>query len=131
MEENEIHALGDYVILEPLEDGESRTPSGLLIPATVTKSEKLYHRYRVVSVGPDCTDDHMSEIPESSLYPGDIVLVSPQSTGQCHLGGREYGITTYDQVAAVLHEPIRRVDGDAEDDADGDSLRGDGLDELH
>lgn len=99
-----IEALGDHVILEEYDPGENRTPTGLVIPANVSLPKGAYKRFRVVAVGPLCSDDRLSEYPEPSLHVGDIVLAPVDDLGTYRDGKNLYYIAHYELVAAVLRE---------------------------
>lgn len=104
-----LQALSDYVILEALGSTEDQTPSGILIPVTAAKNTTIYQRFRVVSVGEECTSDHMSEIPDPALEPGDIVFVQPDNAGVLRYGGIEYRICRFEAIAAVVHDDIEQL----------------------
>jgi len=99
-----IEALGDHVILEEFEPGENRTPSGLVIPANVSHPKGSYKKFRVIAVGPLCSEDRLSEFPEPSLKVGDIVLAPVDELGTYRDGKNLYYIAHYELLAAVLRE---------------------------
>jgi co-chaperonin GroES (HSP10) len=99
-----IEALGDHVILEECDPGENRTPSGLVIPANVSLPKGSYKRFRVIAVGPLCSDDRLSEFPEPSLRVGEIVLAPVDELGTYRDGKNLYYIAHYELLAAVMRE---------------------------
>lgn len=99
-----IEALGDHVILEDCDPQEKRTPSGLVIPANVSLPKGSYKRYRVIAVGPFCSEDRMSEFPEPALKAGDIVLAPAEELGIYREGRNVYYIARYEHLAAVFRE---------------------------
>lgn len=100
----QLEALGDHVILEEVEAAENRTPSGLLIPASALQPKNGYRRYRVLAVGPYCSDDRISEFPEPSIQPGDIVVAPSDELGSYREGGQTLYIAQYEAIAAVIRE---------------------------
>ena len=104
-----LQALSDYVILEALGSTEDQTPSGILIPVTAAKNTAIFQRFRGVSVGEECSSDHVSEIPEPALEPGDIVFVQPDSAGVLRYNGVEYRVCRYEAIAAVVDDEIEQL----------------------
>ena len=105
-----IDALTDWVILEALGGTQDKTPSGLLIPSTATKSEDIYQQYRVVAAGPDCVEDRMSELADPALVPGDVVFAAPNMTGLLRYNGSDYRVCRYEQLAGIVRDDIHDVD---------------------
>lgn len=102
-----LEALSDHLILEASDHAsESRTPSGLLIPASAAKVENGYQRYRVIAVGPMVGDERVGGLGESPIQPGDLVLAPASELGVYRENGQSYYIAHYDLIAAV----IRRAD---------------------
>lgn len=99
-----LEALSDHVILEPSEQDENRTPSGLYIPASAASSQHGYQRFRVLAVGPMCTDDRLSEFPEPNIEPGDAVLAPLDELRPYRESGQTYYIAHYEMIAAVIRK---------------------------
>jgi co-chaperonin GroES (HSP10) len=95
-------ALGDHLILEDFEPREDRTPSGLLIPKSAVQPENGYRRFRVIAVGPLCSDDRTAEIPEPEIHPGDIVLAPSGELGTYRESGHTYYVAQYNLIAAII-----------------------------
>lgn len=98
----ELEALGDHLILELAGPEEDRTPSGLLIPKSASQPPNGYARFRVLAAGPFCSEDRVSEFPEPSVGPGDLVLAPTGDLGLYREGGITYFIATFEQIAAVI-----------------------------
>jgi len=109
MQDPPIEALADWVVLEALASNEDTTPSGLLIPASASKAPNLYQKFRVVSAGPEVTEDRISEYPDPALLPGDVVFVILDETGALRYGGVEYRICRYDHIAAIVRDEIEEI----------------------
>lgn len=98
----QLDALGDHLILEIDTGNEDRTPSGLVLPKTAAPPANSYRRFRVLAVGPMCTEDRLSEIPEPELGPGDLVIAPLDELGLYREGGVTYYIGRYDMIAAII-----------------------------
>lgn len=109
MQDPPIEALADWVILEALASNEDHTPSGLLIPASASKSGEIYQKFRVVSAGPEVTEDRISEFPDPALLSGDVVFVILDDTGMLRYSGIEYRICRYDHIAAIVRDEIEEI----------------------
>lgn len=98
----QLEALGDHLLLEAFGGEEERTPTGLVLPQSALPPANGYRRFRVLAVGPLCSDDRTSEIPETTLGPGDIVVAPAAELGLYREAGLTYYIARYDEIAAVI-----------------------------
>jgi len=101
-----LEALSDHLVLEVINEGEDRTPSGLLIPKSAAQPKQGYRRFRVLAAGPMCTDDRVSEFPEQSVEPGDTVLAPIDELGYYREAGHVYYVAHYEMIAAVIRDPL-------------------------
>jgi chaperonin GroES len=93
-----IIMLSDRVLVQiPQADGERRSRSGILIPATAQVSKRLVWA-EAVAVGP-----HVR-----SIKPGDSVLFSPEDRYEVEVQGEEYLLMRERDIHAVASE---RIDG--------------------
>lgn len=97
-----FRALTDHVILEALEERESRSAGGILIPATLAAQTNKYVRFRVVAAGPQCSEEKFADIPRPAVAPGQIVLVPTDKAVPCRVEGKEYFVTRYPEIAAIV-----------------------------
>ena len=94
-----IKVLSDRVLLRvPEADGERRTKTGLLIPATAASVSKRCIWAEVVAVGP-----HVRQIES-----GDRALIRPEAGLEVEIRGDEYLLVREREVHAVAAE---RVEG--------------------
>ncbi len=101
----ELEALGDHLLLEALGIEEERTPTGLVLPQSALPPSNGYRRFRVLAVGPLCSDEQTAEIPEPTVGPGDIVIAPTTELGLYREAGLTYYIARYDELAAVIRRP--------------------------
>ncbi len=101
-EETSFRPLTDHIILEPLEQKESRSSGGILIPVTAAGPSNKYVQFRVIAAGPHCSEEKFSEFPRPSISAGQTVLVPTEKALSCRVEGREYYIARYGDVAAVV-----------------------------
>ena len=92
-----LKPLGDRIVVEPQEDEESRTPSGLVIPDTAKEKPQLGD---VLAVGP-------GEIKDGERIPmdvnvGDVVFYSKYGGTEVKVEGVDYLILSARDVLAVL-----------------------------
>ena len=99
-----LEALSDHLILESAIDNESRTPSGLLIPASAAKQDNGFQRFRVIAAGPVCNDERVADLGNPTIEPGDLVLAPADDLGIYRESGQTYYIASYDMIAAVIRE---------------------------
>ena len=92
-----LKPLGDRIVVDPQEDEESRTPSGLVIPDTAKEKPQLGD---VLAVGP-------GEIKDGERIPmdvnvGDVVFYSKYGGTEVKVEGVDYLILSARDVLAVL-----------------------------
>ena len=93
-----IRMLADRLLVQvPAADGERKSKTGLLIPATAQVSKRLAWA-EVVAVGPSVR----------TVEPGDRVLFSPEDRYEVEVQGDEYIILRERDVHAVA---AARIDG--------------------
>jgi chaperonin GroES len=89
---DEIRLTGDRLVVSHPEDGERRSRSGLLIPATAATAPKRLLWGEVTLVGPDVR--HVRK--------GDRVLFLPQAGLEVEISGDEFLLLRERDVQAVL-----------------------------
>lgn len=93
-----LQPLGDRVVVEPEDELEQRTPSGLVIPDTAKEKPQIG---KVVAVGPGALDDDGNRLP-MDVREGDRVLYSKFAGTEVKLDGTEYLVVKEDDIFAVL-----------------------------
>ena len=88
---DEIRLTGDRIVVSHPEDGERRSRSGLLIPATAATAPKRLSWGEVTLVGPDVR--HVKK--------GDRVLFLPQAGLEVEISGDEFLLLRERDVQAV------------------------------
>ena len=88
---DEIRLTGDRLVVLQPEDGERRSRSGLLIPATAATAPKRLVWGEVTLVGPDVRNVHL----------GDRVLFLPQVGLEVEISGDEFLLLRERDVQAV------------------------------
>ncbi len=99
-----ILPLNDRIVVRPLTEEESgtRSPSGIIIPETVSKEKP--EQGIVVAVGPGRYDeDGVRRIP-LSVSVGDRVIFSKYGFDEVKVGGKEYFIVSEQSVLAIINE---------------------------
>lgn len=99
-----ILPLNDRIVVRPLTEEESgtRSPSGIIIPETVSKEKP--EQGIVVAVGPGRYDeDGVRRIP-LSVTVGDRVIFSKYGFDEVKVGGKEYFIVSEQSVLAIINE---------------------------
>jgi chaperonin GroES len=91
----EVRLTGDRVVVMPSEDGERRSRSGLLIPATAAQAPKRCVWAEVALVGPDVR--HVRK--------GDRVLFLPQAGLEVEIDGDERLLLRERDVQAIAAAP--------------------------
>ena len=93
-----ITMLADRVLVQvPLSEGERKSRSGILIPATAQVSKRLAWA-EVVAVGPQVR----------TITPGDQVLFNPEDRYEVEVQGEDYLLMRERDIHAVASE---RIDG--------------------
>ncbi|CUS76603.1 chaperonin GroES [Candidatus Kryptobacter tengchongensis] len=89
-----IKPLDDRVLVEPLEEVESRTSSGIIIPDTAKEKPRIGI---VIAVGTD--EDLQSKIKE-----GDKILFAKYGGEEIEMNGKEYRIISRSDILAVIED---------------------------
>jgi chaperonin GroES len=90
--------LGDRVVVEPDEDQDMRTPSGLVIPDTAKEKPQMG---KVVAVGPGRRNDD-GERMSPDVSEGDKVLYSKYGGTEVKIDGIEYLVLSANDLLAVV-----------------------------
>lgn len=90
--------LGDRVVVEPDEDQDMRTPSGLVIPDTAKEKPQMG---KVVAVGPGRRNDEGERVPVE-VGEGDKVLYSKYGGTEVKIDGIEYLVLSANDLLAVV-----------------------------
>lgn len=98
-----LQPLGDRIVVRPLTEEESgtRSPSGIIIPDTVSKEKP--EQGIVVATGPGRIGDDNERIP-MSVAPGDRIIFSKYGFDEVTVGGVEYVIVSEAGVLAVIND---------------------------
>jgi chaperonin GroES len=94
-----LQPLGDRVVVQPTEDAESRTPSGLVIPDTAKEKPQIGE---VIAIGPGARDDDGDRIP-MDVSVGDKVLYSKFAGTEVKLDGDEFLVLSERDLLAVVN----------------------------
>lgn len=94
-----LEPLGDKVVVEPEDDLEQRTPSGLVIPDTAKEKPQIG---KVVAVGPGALDDDGDRLP-MDVKDGDRVLYSKFAGTEVKLDGTEYLVLSSRDLLAIVN----------------------------
>jgi chaperonin GroES len=89
-----IKPLDDRVLVQPLEEVESRTSSGIIIPDTAKEKPRIGV---VVAVGTD--EDLRTKVKE-----GDKILFAKYGGEEVEIDGKEYRIISRSDILAVIEE---------------------------
>jgi len=89
-----VKPLDDRVLVEPLEEVESRTSSGIIIPDTAKEKPRIGI---VIAVGTD--EDLQSKIKE-----GDKILFAKYGGEEIEMNGKEYRIISRSDILAVIED---------------------------
>jgi chaperonin GroES len=96
-----IQMLADRVLVQiPRADGERKSRSGILIPATAQVARRLAWA-EVVAVGP-----HVR-----AIKPADLVLFSPEDRFEVEVGGEDYLLLRERDIHAVASERVDKGTG--------------------
>ncbi len=94
-----LQPLGDRVVVEPEDELEQRTPSGLVIPDTAKEKPQIG---KVVAVGPGALDDNGERLP-MDVREGDRVLYSKFAGTEVKLDGNEYLVLSARDLLAIVN----------------------------
>jgi len=93
-----IKPLGDRVLLEPLEEKEGKTASGIYLPDTAKEKPQ---EGRVVAVGSGRITDEGKKVP-MNVKVGDRVLFTKYGPNEIKVEGKEYLIAREEDILAIL-----------------------------
>ncbi len=93
-----LQPLGDRVVIEPEDDVEQTTPSGLVIPDTAKEKPQIG---KVVAVGPGALDDDGERLP-MDVKDGDRVLYSKFAGTEVKVEGAEYLVLSSRDLLAIV-----------------------------
>ena len=94
-----LQPLGDRVVVEPEDELEQRTPSGLVILDTAKEKPQIG---KVVAVGPGALDDNGERLP-MDVREGDRVLYSKFAGTEVKLDGNEYLVLSARDLLAIVN----------------------------
>ncbi len=89
-----IKPLDDRVLVQPLEEVESRTSSGIIIPDTAKEKPRIGV---VIAVG---TDEDLRE----KVKEGDRILFAKYGGEEVEIDGKEYRIISRSDILAIIEE---------------------------
>lgn len=103
VEQSGLRPLGDRIVVRPLsnEENGTRSPSGIIIPETVSKEKP--EQGIVVAVGPGRVGDDNERIA-MSVAVGDRVIFSKYGFDEVKVGGKEYFVVSEASVLAVIND---------------------------
>lgn len=93
-----IKPLGDRVLVEPLRD-EKKSPSGIIIPDTVSKERG--EKGVVIAVGAGKRGDDGKIIPVS-VKKGDKIIFSKYGPDEIKVDGKDYFIISEANILAII-----------------------------
>lgn len=98
-----LRPLGDRVVVRPLSEDEAgtRSPSGIIIPDTVSKEKP--EQGIVVAAGPGRIGDDNERVP-MSVKAGDRVIFSKYGFDEIKFAGQEYYIVSEASILAVIND---------------------------
>jgi chaperonin GroES len=94
-----LKPLGDRIVVEPKDEDEARTASGLVIPDTAKEKPQLG---KVLAVGPGQWNEDGDERIPLDVAVGDLVFYSKYGGTEVKYEGEDYLILSARDVLAVL-----------------------------
>ena len=94
-----VRPLGDRILVEPVEEKDSKSKKGGIVIPDVAKEKPM--ESLVVAVGTGKTDDSGRRVP-FEVKKGDHVLVSRYGGTEIKLDGKEYKILNGEDILAVI-----------------------------
>lgn len=94
-----IQPLADRVLIKPFSGEDKKSPSGIIIPDTVSKEKP--EQGKIVAVGQGRVDDHGKTIP-LKVKVGDTVLFSKYGYDDVKVDGEEYFIIKEENILAIV-----------------------------
>ena len=93
-----LEPLGDRVVVEPEEEQDVRTPSGLVIPDTAKEKPQMG---KVIAVGPGRLNEDGERVPVD-VSEGDKVLNSKYGGTEVKVDGVDYLVLSANDLLAVV-----------------------------
>jgi len=93
-----LQPLGDRVVVKTLDELESKTPSGLVIPDTAKEKPQVGE---VLAVGPGALDEDGKRMP-MDVEVGQNVLYSKYGGTEVKMDGEEYLVLSARDVLAIV-----------------------------
>lgn len=93
-----LQPLGDRIVVKTLDELESKTPSGLVIPDTAKEKPQVGE---VLAVGPGALDDDGDRLP-MDVEVGQNVLYSKYGGTEVKMDGEEYLVLSARDVLAIV-----------------------------
>lgn len=93
-----LQPLGDRVVVKTLDELESKTPSGLVIPDTAKEKPQVGE---VLAVGPGALDEDGKRLP-MDVEVGQNVLYSKYGGTEVKMDGEEYLVLSARDVLAIV-----------------------------
>ena len=93
-----LEPLGDRVVVEPDEEQDIRTPSGLVIPDTAKEKPQMG---KVIAVGPGRRNEDGERMPVD-VSEGDKVLYSKYGGTEVKVDGVDYLVLSANDLLAVV-----------------------------
>ena len=93
-----LQPLGDRVVVKPLSEEDSKTPSGIYIPDTAKEKPQ---KGKVVAVGPGRVNDDGKSI-DMPVKVGDTVVYSKYAGTEYSENGSEYLIVKESDILAIV-----------------------------
>lgn len=97
-----IKPLFDNVLIEPLEEAESKTPSGIVIPDSAKEKPQ---KGKVVAIGTGKRDEKGQIIP-MTLKIGDVVFYKKWGGDEIKVDGKELKLVSESDVLAVVEDVL-------------------------
>jgi chaperonin GroES len=97
MTKEKIQPLGDYLLIEPLEE-ETKTPSGIVIPDTAKEKPQ---KGRIVEAGPGALDEKGKRIP-MEVKIGDIVMFKKWGGTEIKIERKEHLLVKAEDILAIV-----------------------------
>lgn len=93
-----IKPLFDNVLIEPLEEAESKTPSGIVIPDSAKEKPQ---KGKVAAIGTGKRDE-MGKVIPMTLKVGDVVFYKKWGGDEIKVDGKELKLVSESDVLAVV-----------------------------
>jgi len=97
-----ISPLGEWVLVERVEEKRERTPGGVFIPETARDSTLKSQRGRVVAVGPGKVDEQTCQYLPVHVSVGQEILFGRFQGAEVEVDGKPYTILRETDIYAVI-----------------------------